>query len=301
MGKFYDALKKWQEETARPGQVAAPRPEAAEQQAASLEGPAPSEAAQATAAAAPADLWAPLKWAGLGGQPLGGRQRHLLINNGTDPAIVEQYKMLRTQLLHYHNGQPPRTTLITSTLQGEGKSTVAANLAIAIARSVKEHVLLIDCDLREPSLHRLFGLRPAQGLANHLRTGVPLEELLLRTPVDKLSFLPAGPRAADAAELLSSERMRSLLAEVKSRYEDRFILLDSTPLLPTTDPTILAAQVDAILLVVRANMANRELIGRVVETVGREKIMGVVFNGAQPSPTSYAYKYYSSAYRYQRD
>jgi exopolysaccharide/PEP-CTERM locus tyrosine autokinase len=209
--------------------------------------------------------------------------------------------MLRTFVLQYHNGQPPRTILVTSALQGEGKSTVAANLAIAIARSVKEHVLLMDCDLREPSLHRLFGLRPARGLADYLRREVGLAELLLHTGVEKLSFLPAGPKAADASELLASDKMRSLMAEVRGRYEDRFIILDSTPLLPTTDPSILAQQVDAVLLVVRASMANRETIARVVEAVGREKFLGVVFNAVEPSPGSYAYKYYyKSAYPYRR-
>jgi exopolysaccharide/PEP-CTERM locus tyrosine autokinase len=314
MGKFYDALKKSQQEgkpwTAPPPR-SEPRSEPVEPAPPLSAEPPQAEPMPVEPALTPPPprmkpepaVWSPLEEIATSGPPTGSRHSHLLISNGTDPAIVEQYKMLRTYVLQHRNGNPPRTILVTSTLQGEGKSTVAANLAIAIARSVKEHVLLIDCDLREPSLHRVFGLRPSQGLADYLRRpGVDLSGLLLRTEVEKLSFLPAGPKAADASELLASERMRSLMAEVRSRYDDRYIILDSTPLLPTTDPSILAKQVDAILLVVRAGMASRDMVARQLEAVGRDKLLGVVLNGITPSPASYAYKYYyRSAYRTRRD
>jgi protein-tyrosine kinase len=182
------------------------------------------------------------------------------------------------------HGGPPRTILVTSALEGEGKSTVAANLAVAIARSVREHVLLMDCDLRRPSLHELFGTGPRRGLSDYLRAGVALPELLVRCGEPKLSILPAGPQAPDAAELLASERMQALLAEARERYDDRFIILDSTPLLSAADPAILAAQVDAVLLVVRSGRAQAAALARLVETLGRERFLGVVFNAARPAP-----------------
>ncbi|MFH0810746.1 MAG: CpsD/CapB family tyrosine-protein kinase [Pseudomonadota bacterium] len=240
-----------------------------------------------------------MKWNDSNGPNLARQPSRLLLNDSMPPAILEQYKMLRTHLLKYSGGNPPRTILITSALQGEGKSTVAANLAIAIANSVKERVLLMDCDLRAPTLHRLFGLKPTRGLADYLRSDIDLAKLLLGTDVDKLSFLPSGPRAADAAELLASEKMAALIAEVRARYDDRIIVLDSTPIFATTDPKILATQADGVLLVVRAGMANRELVARVVETIGRPKLLGVVFNGVDPSRSSYAYGYYKSAYPYR--
>lgn len=299
MGKFYDALKKAQQDgKLRPAPKPAPPPAEPPAVEAAPTSPRPRPR---LAEPAPQPTPGPAFWEPVA-QVNAGKYSHLLISNGTDPAIVEQYKMLRTYVLQHRNGNPPRTLLITSTVQGEGKSTVAANLAIAIARSVHEHVLLIDCDLREPSLHRLFGLKPDRGLADYLRRGnIELSELLLRTGIDKLSFLPAGPRAADAAELLASERMRSLLAEVRSRYDDRYIILDSTPLLPTTDPSILARQVDALLLVVRAGKVNREMVARQLEAVGRDKLLGVVFNAVEPGPASSYKYYYKSAYRYHRD
>jgi len=327
MGKFYDALKKSQQEMGnkpRATPAPAPRPEeppeVAQIVSLATPRPQPQEAPPGSvhvrpdgvdpAVVAPAldsiiinptiSEPSPLDVAICSTAPRSSNYSHLLICNGSSPAIAEQYRMLRTTVLQHSNGNPPRTILVTSTLQGEGKSTVAANLAITIAQSVKEHVLLIDCDLREPTLQRIFGVKPVRGLADYLRRKVPLEDLLLRTEVGKLSFLPAGPRAADASELLASDKMRSLMAEVRARYDDRYIILDSTPLLPTTDPSILAQQVDAILLVVRAGMANRELVSRVVDTLGREKIMGVVFNAIEPTPASYAYKYYRSAYQYTR-
>jgi protein-tyrosine kinase len=277
VGRFANALKKWQDEGGEPRRAPAPRLSAKPGQGAARV--SPSDAERLT-------LREMSRRASPGG--------HLLIDNGTAPAIVEQYKMLRTHLLQYRSGRPPRTILVTSTLRGEGKSSVAANLAISIARSVKEHVLLMDCDLREPSLHALFGLRPAAGLSDYLRREVGLAELLLRTEVAKLSLLPAGPRASDAAELLASDKMRLLLSEVRERYEDRLIILDSAPLLPTTDPALLAAQVDGVLLVVRSGAADRELIARMVETVCSERILGVVFNAVEPGPSGWAQKYYSA-------
>lgn len=220
----------------------------------------------------------------------------LLTGNGFQPALAEQYRMLRTSLLQRGNGRHPRSILVTSSLPGEGKSTVAANLAIAVARSRTDRALLIDCDLHNPGLERLFGLRAEAGLADYLRGEADLDGLLLPTPVAGLSLLAAGRAAPEAAELLGSERMRSLLADL-SRRSDRIAVLDSPPLLLAADPALLAAQVDAVLLVVRAGLAEREAVARAIEPLGGGKLLGVVFNGLEPDAGDWRGKYYRHYYR----
>lgn len=240
--------------------------------------------------------------AGAGGEAPWGRAAQagpgaacLLGGNGTQAALAEQYRMLRTSLQRGGQRHGPRSILVTSSLPGEGKSTVAANLAIAVARSGAEQVLLIDGDLRNPSLARLFGLRAAAGLADYLRGEAGLENLLLPTHLAGLSLLPAGRAAPEAAALLGSERMRALLAAVS--LPQRLVVLDSPPLLLAADPAVLSSQVDAVLLVVRAGLAEREAVARAIEPLGAGKLLGVVFNGLEPEAGDWRGKYLRHYYR----
>jgi len=141
----------------------------------------------------------------------------------------EQFKMLRTNLLFPSSGKSPRTIMVTSAVPDEGKSFVAANLAISIAQSIQEHVLLIDCDIRRPCVHTQFGFGDVTGLSEYLVNGPSLSSLLLKTEVNKLSILPAGRPPHNPSELLSSQRMSKLLEEVTERYRDRYIVIDSPP------------------------------------------------------------------------
>jgi len=135
----------------------------------------------------------------------------------------EQFKILRTNIFVPVAGKAPRSLLITSVTPGEGKSFVAANLAISIARAIDRHVLLMDCDLRRPTAHSLFGFGRVPGLSDYLADGTSLPTLLQKTKVPKLTLLPAGKPPHNPAELLSSERMADLVNEVSERYGDRFI------------------------------------------------------------------------------
>lgn len=130
----------------------------------------------------------------------------------------EQFKMLRTNLLFPSSGKSPRTIMVTSAVPDEGKSFVAANLAISIAQSIQEYVLLIDCDIRRPCIHTQFGFGDVPGLSEHLANGPSLSSLLLKTEVNKLSILPGGKPPHNPSELLSSQRMSKLLEEVTERY-----------------------------------------------------------------------------------
>lgn len=191
---------------------------------------------------------------------------------------AEQFKILRTNLLFPASGNPPRTILVTSAVPGEGKSFVSANLAVSIAQNIEEHVLLIDCDIRRPCQHRYFGFEDTPGLSEYLSRKIPLSSVLLKTQLKKLSLLPAGTPPPNPSELLTSEPMSDLVEEVKSRYPDRYIIIDSPPPKFTAETAALARQVDGIVIVINSGRTPRGLVEELVETLGKEKILGTVMN-----------------------
>lgn len=213
-----------------------------------------------------------------------------VLPNNTDPDLItlsqshdhnfasEQFKLLKTHLLFSNEGPPPRLIMITSALPGEGKSFVAANLAVSIAQNVNEHVLLIDCDLRRPRIHKIFGMGDTPGLSEYLKNGHDISEFLVKTLQEKLTLLPAGGVPANPLELIASQKMTDLLGEIKHRYNDRYVVIDSPPPHLTAESNALARIVDTVLLVIRQGSADRSIISELIGNLGKEKIGGVVFN-----------------------
>jgi protein-tyrosine kinase len=191
---------------------------------------------------------------------------------------AEQFKILRTSLLFPSCGQPARSIMVTSALPGEGKSFVAANLAISISQNINEHVLLIDCDLRKSAVQRYFGFSDVPGMSDYLAHGKPLSTLLLKSGVNKLTLLPGGKTPHNPSELLSSNKMSELLVEVKERYSDRYVIIDSPPPKLTAETNALAKQVDGILIVVKYGSTDREAVRDLIQGFDKEKILGVVVN-----------------------
>lgn len=211
---------------------------------------------------------------------------------------AEFFKILKTNILFPTKGKPPRSILVTSAVPGEGKSFVTANLAISIAQGIEEHVLLIDCDMRRPTIHSKFGIPGLIGLNEYLTKGVPLSSLLEKTAVEKLTILPVGGLPNNPTELLSSDHMKKLLDEVKQRYSDRFILVDSPPPQLTAETSALAKRVDGVLLVIKAEKTPRKLVYELIEQIGKEKIIGVVLNWYDiPFTKHYGYGKYNKYYR----
>mgnify|MGYP001029782188 CR=1 FL=1 len=213
----------------------------------------------------------------------------------------EQFKMLRTNLLFPPSGKSPRKILVTSAVPDEGKSFVAANLAISIAQSIQEHVLLIDCDIRRPCIHTQFGFGDVPGLSEYLVNGPSLSSLLLKTEVNKLSILPGGRPPHNPSELLSSQRMSKLLEEVTERYSDRYIVIDSPPPKLTAETSAISRQVDGILLVVEYGSTSRQMVSDLIEIMGKEKILGIILNKLDMRFSSYyglgKYSKYSKYYK----
>ena len=214
---------------------------------------------------------------------------------------AEQFKILRTNLLFPSSGKSPRTIMVTSSVPDEGKSLIAANLAVSIAQSIQEYVLLIDCDIRRPCIHTQFGFGDVPGLSDHLSKGIPVSSLLLKTKVNKLSILPGGTLHHNPSELVSSQQMSRLLQEVKYRYSDRFIVIDSPPPKLTAETSALSRQVDGVLLVIEYGRTSREMVSDLVKTIGKEKIIGIVLNKLDMRFANYyglgKYKTYSKYYQ----
>ena len=193
----------------------------------------------------------------------------------------EQFRLLKNTLLFPENGMPPKSIMITSTNVNEGKSFISSNLAVSIAKSIDEYVLLIDCDLRRPSIHEIFGYRQSlDGLTEYLSEGKPLTSLLLKTFINKLTLLPGGSIPPNPSELLSSEQMRRLLHEVRLRYKDRFIIIDTPPPILTSETNAIARQVDGIIIVVKERKTRVKDIQNIIDIYGKDKILGVVYNFA---------------------
>jgi exopolysaccharide/PEP-CTERM locus tyrosine autokinase len=228
----------------------------------------------------------------------GDWDERLTISSSLNDSVMESFRNLRTRILHPAEGRPPRTILVTSATPGEGKSFVCANLGISFAQGVDNYALLVDADLRKPSMARLFGHPNDFGLVHYLRDGRPLEELITPVGVEKLNILPAGPPPVNPAELLGSDSMAQLVRELARRYDDRIVIFDSPPLHVAAETSILAKYVDAVVLVVRWGGSRREHIKALVDRIGRDKIVGVLFNAYKS--TLVDNKVFGD-YEYQRD
>lgn len=213
--------------------------------------------------------------------------------------VAEQFRFLRSRLVRPEDGVTRRSIMLSSALQGEGKTFMAGNLAAVLALGVDEHVLVIDADLRAPRMHEVFGYSAdSPGLTDHLIDGKPVQEILQKTNVDKLSVLPAGKYVGNPTEVLSSKRMQGLLHEVRERYADRYIIIDSPPLEIAPETVIMAQEVDGSYLIIRVRSTPRGVTKKSKERFMQDKFLGVIFNGYQVKETKYRYGYGHYHYKY---
>lgn len=209
-----------------------------------------------------------------------------------DFIITEQFRLLKTRIFYSMNGNSPRIILITSALPLEGKSMVAANLAITLAQGFNEHALLVDCDFRKPGIHKLFGLAPEKGLADYLSHNGDIPSILLKTDTPKLTLLPVGEKPLNPLDLLASEKWKFLIKELKSRYNDRYIILDSSPIQLASETRLLISHVDGVIMVVKADKTDRRMVLKFIQEIDKEKLLGVVLNCLSKSISNQASYYY---------
>ncbi len=226
-------------------------------------------------------------------------KNHCLVTiNEPNSFFAEQFKILRTNLLFPISGNPPKIIMVTSLLPDEGKSFVASNLAVSIAQDINKHVLLVDCDLRKPTISNNFGIKQEPGLSDYLTGDTSLHKLLVKTDIEKLTILPSGKAIENPSELLSSDKMKKLIKEIRDRYEDRYVVIDSPPPQITSEAMVLARFVDGVLLIVAYGSKKVKDLNLLIETIGREKILGVVFNKLELNlSTKFGYSEYGNYYK----
>ncbi len=207
--------------------------------------------------------------------------------------VVEEFNKLRASVIALTKGEKfSNTLMVTSTISEEGKTMTALNLAMSLAKEHDHTVLLVDTDLRRPSIHRFLGIYPEVGLVHCLRDNLPIEKALIKTGIGKLVILPAGEAIKDPVDLLSSNRMKDIIRELKERYAERYVIFDSPPALPFADAGVLAANVDATLFVVREGRAQREDVIKTIAELKEHNLLGVVYNDARTFFKKQAYYYY---------
>lgn len=196
----------------------------------------------------------------------------------------EAYRTLRTNIQFSSLDKPLRTLLATSTTPDEGKSTTLANLAITMAQA-EQRIILVDCDLRRPTLHTLFELSNEQGLTNVILDQSDATLPLQETPVSGLSLLSSGPLPPRPADLLGSKRMEAVIERIQNDAD--IVLFDTPPVTAVTDAAVLATRLDGVLLVLKAGKTRRDRARearRLLEKV-KANIIGVVLNNARLEPT----------------
>jgi len=240
----------------------------------------------------------------LGGASVNGHEKRieLVAQHLPKSQMSEAFRALRTSLLLSQADRPPQVILVTSALPREGKTTVAANLAVTLAQ-LGDRTLLIDVDLRKPGVGRLLNLTDAKypGLSSYLAGVSSLDLVTVPHPaIPNLIAIPTGPLPPNPADLLSSHKLADAIRQLRSEY--KFIVIDSPPIMAATDAVIVSVQADGVLLVVRSGETPKEAFTRARDLLGTVKcrMLGVVLNAVDSSAPDYyySYRYYPYSYGY---
>ncbi|MUT68047.1 CpsD/CapB family tyrosine-protein kinase [Paenibacillus sp. NEAU-GSW1] len=220
-------------------------------------------------------------------------ENRLVVSNNPDSPVSEAYRTLRTNVIFSSVDKPIKVLMAASAQSGEGKSTVISNLAVAYAQEGKR-VLLIDADLRKPSLHKIFSMTNRTGLSNLLSGQCSAAEAVKESYIGKLDVITAGPTPPHPAEMLGSQKMKSYLESVKDEYD--MILFDAPPVLAVTDSLIISSLCDGVILVIHAGKVKKAYVRKTKEKLDyvQANIIGAVFNQMPRKDVDYV-KYYGSS------
>jgi protein-tyrosine kinase len=214
-----------------------------------------------------------------------------VVSNGRRFApCAEQFSKLRAALYQIRGVEPLHVLLVTSSVPSEGKSFVALNLALAIMRQHNQHVLLVDGDLRMPKLATCLGVPGTPGLTEFLRSAADEASIIQTDAQGQLFFISAGSPVNNPAELLSTERLESLLRRMATLFD--WVIVDAPPVLPVSDASILAGRCDGVIVVVRAGSTGYDVVGRTLQELQGKRVLGVVLNRVEEQATYGAYSYY---------
>ena len=214
---------------------------------------------------------------------------------------VTEFRRLLHAVSNSENGSELKTIMLTSAMLSEGKSTVCSFMAITAALKKGLKTLLIDTDLRRPTIHKIFQLEAKAGLKEILVDGYNPRDAISTTSIDKLDILTTGGYCENPSEVFDADAIGTLFEELKFYYD--FIVIDAAPLLPVSDPMLLASKVDGIIMVVKAGATQKEVVRRAVEILNprQNNLLGVTFNNMNHSlPYYYDYGYYQYEYKNER-
>lgn len=220
-------------------------------------------------------------------------------------SISESYRTLRTAVL-LSTAKIPKKILVTSSLPSEGKTSTATNLAITLAKMGKK-TLLVDTDLRRPKIYKIFNRKNTSGIVNHIVSGIPIEKIIQKTDIDDLYIVLSGPIPPQPSEMLISDQFVSFVENASKVFDH--IIFDAPPVIPVTDPSIIAHITDTLILVVRAGETSRKIVTRAIQklTLEKIKISGIVLNSVDMERSAYYYykgrykSYYHKYYTYGED
>ncbi len=221
---------------------------------------------------------------------------HLVTITQPDSSVTEEYRKLKSMLIRATKENFLNTIMVTSSIDGEGKSITAINLAITLAQEIDHTILLIDTDLRKPQVHEYLGIKPKYGLSDYLMRDIDITDILIKTGIGNLVVLPAGNRVKNPVELLSSAKMQELIKELKHRYIDRYIILDTPPIVPFAETIAISSYVDGVLFVIKEGHAQKKIIENAMNIMQDLNVLGIVFNGANAENLD---GHYSSYYYYK--
>jgi protein-tyrosine kinase len=221
------------------------------------------------------------------GIDLGVLRNNRVVIGDSDKVGATAYKMLRTQVLQRMTSNGWNALAITSPGPEEGKSLTAVNLAISLARELHHTVLLVDIDLRNPSIHKIFGINPKSGISDYLLRGAPMGEILINPGIDRLVILPGTESIENSSEILASPTMGNLVQELKTRYPSRLVIFDLPPVLLADDAISFVPFVDAFLLVLRDGKTTQSALQQTMELLKDAKIIGTVLNDSTERVSAY--------------
>lgn len=226
------------------------------------------------------------------------KREGIVISDTINPQTIEEYRYIKRPLLQNAFGQGATTVkygnliMITSAIEGEGKSFTSLNMALNITRELDRTVLLIDADLSRRGLSRMLGTEYHKGLSNTLADNtLGITDFLLKFDVPKLTFLPAGQEYPNVSELIASQNMQCLAEEITKRYNNRLVLFDAPPLLATSQARVLAGLVGQILLVVEADRTTQFMVQEAISYLDSSKAIGLVLNKSRQKLGSTYYGY----------
>lgn len=201
----------------------------------------------------------------------------------------DAYRMLRTRVLQTMRNNNWTSVAVTGPASGCGKTLTAINLAVSLAMEVTHTVLLVDLDLRKPTVHKYFGYEPELGLSDYLTTDIPLHKLLFTPAIDRLVVLPGRSALPNSAEMLRSPRMVALVNELKTRYPDRLVVFDLPPILAADDALAFSPYTDCFLMVAESGGTKKDDLQKAFEILKNTPLVGTVLNKSEAPTSGYGY------------